>query len=182
MAQGLGFCWARRTTGAGAGKVLGTGSGSWGARRCVRPSMASGNSLGRRHASNCCKQREREVRNEGRRGREEGDGREEVWTMRVRRRRRGKERQHGRWRRGRTAARGRGSGRAPARERIEEASPLVLDTHGSRQGDAAASWLGGGANRGRWSERDDWPGAEIEEKVGGGARVGSLEIRGFVSV
>ena len=59
----------------GAGKVLDTGSGSWGARRCVRPSMASGKSLGRRHASICCKQREREVRNEGRRGREEGDGR-----------------------------------------------------------------------------------------------------------
>ena len=44
----------------------------------------------------------------------------------------------------------------------------------------ALQWLGSGANRGRWSERGDGPGAKIEEKVGGGARVGSLEIRWYV--
>ena len=51
---------AREVSGTRMGRARGT-------LRCVRPSMASGKSLGRRHASICCKQREREVRNEGRR-------------------------------------------------------------------------------------------------------------------
>ena len=74
------------------------------------------------------------------------------------------------------------------REARELGSMEVLEKEGIRmrflpiqsEGGCGLLWLGGGANRGRWSERGDWPGAEIEEKVGGGARVGSLEIRWFV--